>query len=279
MLEVSVRALRVSGLSYAYRLVRHEAPRTEPLVALGGIFQGMLHWPDLEDAVTPVTSLVTADLPGAGASDPLRREHDSNVLSMALDNIITDLGVPRVNLYGYSYGSTIAFRYAQLRPDRVARLVLGGVPARITEDQLARCREAGVLYDTGDPQGFATLVAELSLCRDRSRYVHRRDLAYSCYRRALLHATRTPNGKSVLEDALYRRPPLTGGLKGVPTLVFTGEHDTVSTAEEQRRFASSIAGSDFVTIPDSDHLVPLERPEAVTSLIASYLTLRTPAWA
>lgn len=275
--EERVRRLEVDGLAYAYRVLRQPNARTEPLVALGGVFQGMLDWPDLEAALTGVADLVTADLPGAGGADALRPHHGTGTAVRALDGVVRDLDVRRVNLYGYSYGSTLAFAFAQRHPERVARLILGGVPARISAAQRARWRTASEAWATEGPEAFATRIAELSMCVDPSRHVHRRALAYRFYRRSLLKATRTHQGRAVLDRSAHGPALLNGGLSGVATLVFSGEHDTISTPGQQRSFAATIQGSRFVTIPDSDHLVPLERPEAVISLLTAFLTDQEPA--
>ncbi|MBW1604291.1 alpha/beta hydrolase [Streptomyces sp. JJ66] len=267
-----VRRLRVAGLAYAYRVLEQPRPRTEPLIVLGGALQGMYGWTHLEDAIGPVADVVTADLPGMGDSDPLRPEQDSALLCTAVAHIIDDLGVPRVNLFGYSYGSAIAFGYAQRRPERVARLVLGGVPAHITPAQQAHWGRAADQLAAGQAEAFADLAAESMLCADPARPVHRRDLAHRYVRRSLLRTVlRTPHAMAVLDRAMHRRLPLTGGLSGVPTLVFSGEHDTVSSPAHQRAFASTITPSTFRVIPETDHWAVLERPEAVADLTRRFL--------
>jgi pimeloyl-ACP methyl ester carboxylesterase len=272
VLKETVRTMAVDGLAFTYRLVQPSVPRYEPLVVLGGAFQGMYDWPQLEDAVTEVASLVTVDLPGAGDSDWLRPEHTVDILDAALEAVIDDLHVPRINLYGYSYGSVFAFRYAQRHPERCARLLLGGVPARISDAQLARFAAARGLLDAGDLEGFAAGLAAEMFCLDESRHIHRRELALRYFRRSLLRTLRKPMSEDMLNRAFGSRIALTGGLRGVPALVFAGEHDTVSTPDEQRAFASTIEGSRFVSLPDCDHMLLMERADAVTSLIISFLT-------
>jgi pimeloyl-ACP methyl ester carboxylesterase len=271
-----VRTLTVDGLSYTYRSLRLAASRTEPLVALGGAFQGMHDWPQLEDALTGVAGLVTADLPGAGDSDMPRPEHTVDILDAALEAIVDDLRLPRINLYGYSYGAVLAFRYAQRHPERCARLLLGGVPAHLSEAPFTRYKQAGALLSVGDAEGFVTRVTAEMFCLDESRHVHRRELALRYFRRSLLKSAHRPHAPYLLERAIGTRTVLAGGLTGVPTLVFAGEHDTLTTPELQRAFASTIDGSHFVTIPDCDHMMLLERPDAVARLITSFISGHVP---
>ncbi|MGW0425261.1 alpha/beta fold hydrolase [Streptomyces sp. NPDC003015] len=266
----SVRTLTVEGLSYRYRSVWSAESQAEPLIVLGGAFQGMYDFPQLEDALTGVSGLVTTDLPGAGESDLPGPEHTVETLDAALEAVIDDLRLPRVNLFGYSFGSVLAFRYAQRHPERCAHLLLGGVP--IAGAPFARYKEAGALLSAGDAEGFATRVIAEMFCMDESRHVHRRELALRYFRRSLLKTARQPHGPYLLERALGIRHPLVGGLTGVPTLVFAGEHDTLTPHDQQRTFASTIEGSQFLTIPECDHMVPLERPDIVIELVTSFIT-------
>ncbi|GHE41849.1 hydrolase [Streptomyces longispororuber] len=295
-----VRTLTVDGLAYRYRLVRPTAARTEPLIALGGAFQGMYDWVQLEDALADVACLVTAGLPGADGSDVPRPEHTVDTLDKALDAVVDDLadnlsedlsgglsddlssglsgdlsddsGVPRVNLFGYSHGAVIAFRYAQRHPRRCARLLLGGVPAHLTDAPFARYREAGRLLASGDTEGFVRTVSAAMFCLDDGRRVHRRELALRSFRRSLLHVTQRHHAEYMLARALGTRTALTGGLTGVPTLVFAGAHDTLTPPGLQRGFAATIEGSRFVTIPDCDHMLLMERPDAVAALAKAFIT-------
>jgi pimeloyl-ACP methyl ester carboxylesterase len=275
MPEEVIRTLSVDGLSYSYRLLPQPDARTEPVLVLGGALQGMYGWPQMEDHVHPAAGLVTADLPGMGTADPLRPEQDSDLMCTAIEQIIDDLGVPRVNVFGYSYGAAVAFGCAQRRPERIARLLLGGVPAGITDAQLAYWRRAADRLEAGHPEEFAAMAAAAMLCTDESRAVHRRHLAERYVRRTLLYAaTRTPHALNVLDRALNKKLSLDGGLRGVPALVFCGEHDTVSPPARQRAFTATIEDGRFLTVPETDHWAVLERAEDVAALTAAFFTDR-----
>ncbi|MEN8655774.1 alpha/beta hydrolase [Streptomyces sp. 21So2-11] len=273
MPEEVVRSLSVNGLPYAYRVLRQPDALTEPVLVLGGALQGMLGWPQLEDRLGPTASIVTADLPGMGTAAPLPPGPSAEILCTAVTQIIDDLDVPRVNLFGFSYGAALAFGCAQRNPRRIARLILGGVPTYISDEQRAHWRRATGRLAAGDTEGFATLVAEALMCVDPDRHVTRRDLAFRYVRRSMLHAVaHSPHAADSLERSLGDRPDFSGGLSGVPTLVFTGEHDTVTSAERQRAFAATIQSSRFTTIRDADHWVVLERADEVADLAARFFT-------
>ncbi|MEU0136195.1 alpha/beta hydrolase [Streptomyces sp. NPDC006296] len=280
MPEEIIRSLAVDGLRYSYRLLPRDpaaggAPATEPVLVIGGALQGMFGWPQMDEHLGPVADVVTADLPGMGSADPLPPGPGAPVLRAAVTGIIDDLGASRINLFGFSYGSSVAFGCAQHDPGRIARLVLGGVPTRIDEDRRAYWHRATQALAEGDAEGFAALAADGLMCLDPERHVHRRELARRYVRRSFLHAlAHSPHAAESLRRALGDRPDFSGGLSGVPALVFAGEHDTVTTPERQREFAATIEGSRFLTVPDSDHWVVLERSEEVAALVTRFFTDR-----
>ncbi|MFI8437759.1 alpha/beta fold hydrolase [Streptomyces sp. NPDC079020] len=279
MSEEIIRPLSADGRRYAYRvLTRSEdggAPATEPVLVIGGALQGMFGWPQMDDRLGPLADVVTADLPGMGTADPLPSGPSAEVLREAVLRIVDDLGAPKVNLFGFSYGTAIAFDFARHHPHRVARLALGGVPVHIGADQRAGWLRAMDLLADGDREGFAAFAADALMCLDPERPVHRRELARRYVRRSFLHAlTHSPHVSDSLRRALTDRRDFSGGLSGVPALVFAGEHDTVTSPERQREFAATIEGSRFLTIGESDHWVVLERADDVAELVARFFTDR-----
>ncbi|WP_328718629.1 alpha/beta hydrolase [Streptomyces sp. NBC_00247] len=311
--EEIIRSLSVEGVPFSYRLLRRgggpdgsgqarvpgpgagpdaarvpgpqeapgagaapgPGPATEPVVVLGGALQGMYGWPQMDDHLGPVADVVTADLPGMGSAGALPPGPSAVLLRRAVTRIVDDLGVPRVNLFGFSYGTAIAFDWARHNPGRVARIALGGVPTHISPAQRAHWQRAVERMTAGDADGLATLAAEALMCTDPERYVHRGALAQRYVRRSFLHALRTsPHAADSLVRALGDRPDFSGGLTGVPALIFAGEHDTVTSPERQREFAESVEGSRFLTLADADHWVVLERADDVAELAARFFTDR-----
>ncbi|MDX3179910.1 alpha/beta hydrolase [Streptomyces sp. ME02-7008A-1] len=278
MPEEIIRSLTVDGLRYGYRLLPRDPAAggtrtTEPVLVIGGALQGMFGWPQMDDHLGPVADVVTADLPGMGSADPLPPGPSAPVLRAAVTGIIDDLGASRINLFGFSYGAAIAFGCARHDPRRVARLVLGGVPTHIGEDQRAYWLRATQALEQGDAEGFASQAADGLMCLDPERHVHRRELARRYVRRSFLHAlAHSEHAAASLRRALGDRPDFSGGLSGVPALVFAGEHDTVTPPELQWEFAGTIEGSRFLTLPESDHWVVLERSDEVADLVTRFFT-------
>ncbi|ARF58933.1 alpha/beta fold hydrolase [Streptomyces gilvosporeus] len=273
MAEESIRSLSVSGVSYSYRVLRQPDRVTEPVMVLGGALQGMYGWPQMDEHMGPFADVVTADLPGMGSADSLPPGPCIGLLCAAIQRIIDDLDVPRINLFGFSYGAGLAYTCAQRFPGRIARLALGGVPTHITAAQIAHWRRAADHLFRGELESFATASTEGLMCLDERRHVTKRQLAYRYVRRSMLHAARhSPHTVDSVRRALTDRPDFSGGLSGVRTLVFSGEHDTVTSSARQRDFAARIHDSRFLSIPDADHWVVLERPLEVADMATRFFT-------
>jgi pimeloyl-ACP methyl ester carboxylesterase len=58
----------------------------------------------------------------------------------------------------------------------------------------------------------------------------------------------------------------------VPTLVIVGQQDAISTVDEMRGMAKAIGGCEFVVIPRSGHMTPVENPLAFNEAIEQFLT-------
>ncbi|MFG2224060.1 alpha/beta fold hydrolase [Streptomyces sp. NPDC048644] len=272
MTEEVIRSLSAHGLSYSYRFLRQPDARTEPVLVLGGALQDKYGWQNLDSPVLAVASLISIDLPGSGDADPLRSDQGWEVMHDALEQVIDDLGITRINLFGYSFGSVLAFNFAQHRPDRIARLLLGAVPASTTDDKLALWRQAAAKMAAGELDGFLDHMLQLMLCHDETRTVRHRKLVHRYVKRLLARAiTRTPHAFEALDRSTEAINP-SGALRGVPTLVFCGEHDTVSTPDRQRAFADAIEDSRFVCFTESDHWVALERAQEMTDLLLRFFT-------
>ncbi|MEV7196166.1 alpha/beta fold hydrolase [Streptomyces sp. NPDC093510] len=263
MSDETVRQLSLGGERYAYRVLRQSSPRTHPILLLGGVFQGVHGWPGIDEELASVADVITMDFPlheaepdGPGAPTTACR---------AVEQVVDDLGVERINLFGYSYGSVIAHQYAQRHPRHVARLLLGGVPSDVSPFR-HRAERLVALVRAGREQEFATLLTETMVCMDPEKQVPHRELVHRIFRRTVLQNLRTPDALAVLRRLFGTQAVATGALAGVPTLVFGAEHDSLTPVAQQRAFAATIDDCSFVVLDSADHLILLERPAEVAAL-------------
>ncbi|GAA2331718.1 alpha/beta hydrolase [Streptomyces kunmingensis] len=267
-----VRTLTVDGVQYAYRRLCRPAPETEPIVLLGGVFQGLHGWHPIDTTLNEKADVITLDYLGDGTRASAQYISPAQA-SRAVAQAVDDLGADRINLLGYSYGSVIAHQYALRHPERIARLMLGGVPTGATPEQQPYAQAIAATIAEGDKAKVATLLVEIMLCMDPDVEVPHRDLVYRCLRRTLLRHLHSPHAMVGLQRSLNAEIAVTQDrLPSVPTLVFSGVHDTLTPVPQQRAFAESVDGCQFTVIDSADHLVILERPAEVADLALRHFT-------
>jgi pimeloyl-ACP methyl ester carboxylesterase len=62
-----------------------------------------------------------------------------------------------------------------------------------------------------------------------------------------------------------------GPLKGIPTLVLTGDKDKMIPMAHSEVLVENLPDAEFVVVPDAGHLVMLEKPAEVTTALSRLL--------
>ncbi|MFJ2259172.1 alpha/beta fold hydrolase [Streptomyces sp. NPDC087844] len=274
------------GLRYTCRVITSDRPQvTEPLLLLGGALQDMYAWPRLERRLSAHMPLVFVDLPGVGTADDLPAEQGFDALAEAALVVADRLGYDRVNLLGASYGAPIAYRAALSRPARVARLVLAGATHRMNPRLVSDCEQVwsaraaladdidGTLSDSGSYEIAGRAVATLLNTARRDQVSQAATVARLLHRQFARITPAAARRHAVCHRRLLAADPLPSErIDAVRALVFTGEHDDVSTPDENRAVAAAIADSTFLLVHDADHMVHLEREAEYADLILRFLT-------
>lgn len=63
-----------------------------------------------------------------------------------------------------------------------------------------------------------------------------------------------------------------GRITGIPCLVGVGEHDTVTTIDDNRAVAATIDNAVFTIVADADHLLYLEQDAQFAAIVTRFLT-------
>ena len=66
-------------------------------------------------------------------------------------------------------------------------------------------------------------------------------------------------------------------LRDIPTLVLTGDRDKMIPKEHSELIVERLPGCEFVVVPDSGHLVLLEKPDEVSAALSALLRRVTAA--
>jgi pimeloyl-ACP methyl ester carboxylesterase len=243
-----------------------------PVLLLGGAFQDRHSWARYEARLAPLATIVTVDLPGTGEADPLPPGYGLEFLADAAHHMVTELGLPALNVMGGSYGGTVAYRLAQRHPHSVRRLLLCGTALRVPDATRARARASIDLFRAGDRDGFVRSTIALFLCAEPAATIHKRAAVNRLLERQLRALTPDQADRYVwnTERVLACTDRDAGAPPTGPVLVVTGEHDTLTTPTMCRGIASGCPDARFTTIRHADHLLPVERAAEFADLMIRY---------
>jgi pimeloyl-ACP methyl ester carboxylesterase len=75
--------------------------------------------------------------------------------------------------------------------------------------------------------------------------------------------------------ALLDRPEVESLMPSItcPTLVCTGAQDEWANAAQHQAIAEAINGAHLVVVPEAGHMLPVERAEAMTQALVSWLDM------
>ncbi|MBH1937449.1 alpha/beta hydrolase [Streptomyces sp. AV19] len=274
--RVETGRLTYEGYGIEWRVVRSEHPRLDPVLLVGGAFQNKDSWTVHQRFLAPYADVITVDLPGSGNTGRLPVRHGSGFYTGALGHLLTELALPRVNLAGVSYGAFISYGFARHGADRVARLALSGVADRMPAETREVCARMAALLRAGRTVEFAEAVVGQLLPTTGASGRSGRDEALAFMLRSQFGGLSRETTEQYADhyERLLAHPRLRPGVRDVPTLVFTGEHDVCTPPHAGRRVADAVPGAVFATVADAGHLLCLERPEEFSEILLRFFSGR-----
>jgi len=261
------------GFKCRYRLQGHRTDQP-PMFCISGAFQTMSSWSMLAARMSAHTQVLLADLPGSGQADLLPHRYGLDFLADAARAVMRAAGVRQADVVSASYGSTIAYRLAQVYPDSVHRLILAGVMREIPDDARGPTADTLVTLADGRMKEFARQVIDGLLCRDPSKTIEKQRLTVRILSHQLEHMS-LPDRNRYRENTmrLLEHAPLDlSDPPRAPALVFTGEHDVYTKPKYCREIAQALPNAKFTTIERTDHLFHIERPDTTYSLTEAFFT-------
>lgn len=190
--------------------------------------------------------------------------------------LLDHLGVEQTILVGASLGGRVALELALLQPDRVERLVLAaaGLPDWDWGDEVKRFgEEEEAAYESGDLDRAVEL--NLKLWVDGPR---RDPDAVDPAMRAFVGEMQRRAFEIPLPDPPPTAPPSLEpparerlGDIAIPTLVVVGDEDVEDMKQIADVLAERIPGARKVTLPDTAHMIPLERPQEFNRILLDFL--------
>jgi pimeloyl-ACP methyl ester carboxylesterase len=225
-----------------FRVRYLQAGEGEPLVVLHG-GGGVRHYTS-HDLLSESRRVILIEAPGFGTSAPNERSQTMAGLANTVAKAIKNLGLPRYDLMGTSFGGKLALWLAVQHPEAARALVLVG-PAAIRQEQ--RTTGPFVLY--AHPERQPAQVEWPQEVVDAQRALTQR----------LLGSPRDPDLEAQMAEL------------AIPVLVVFGTLDTVMPPELGRHYKEILPSCNLVFLYDAAHEADADRPEAFASLVDDFL--------
>ncbi len=250
------------------RVFYEQRGQGDPVLLIHGLGSSTEDWDMQVEALQRTYTVVTYDVRGHGQSDKPAGPYSVAQFAQDAARLIEHLTLGPVHVIGLSMGGMIAFQLAIDRPDLVRSLVIvNSGPAMILRSWKARLgimQRRLIVRWMGMRKMGAVLSTRLLPAPEhaalRATFVERWSRndprAYLCALNALV-------GWSV--QSLL--PTITR-----PTLVVTADMDYTSVALKHA-YAKLMPNARLVVIPDSRHLMPVERPDAFHAELLPFLAM------
>ncbi|HET9407857.1 MAG TPA: alpha/beta hydrolase [Candidatus Sulfotelmatobacter sp.] len=213
--------------------------------------------------------LILPDLRGHGDSGIGEGPATMDQHAADLARVMDDAGVGRAPIVGVSIGGYLLFEFWRRYRAHVAALGLCNTkaPADSAEARAGRLQAANDVLGRGTEPFFESMVQKVLSGTTRET---RPDLVDGALR---MMRKMSPEDVAQVQRGMAERPDSMETLKtiNVPTLLITGDEDTMTGVEEAQRMQKHIAASQLRVIPKGGHYSPWERPEDATKLLREFL--------
>ena len=229
-----------------------------PVLFIHGAGGTHLHWPPQARRI-PAYRVYALDLPAHGKSGGLGSQAISGYARAVVD-FFDAMKLNAAVIVGHSMGGGIAMSLALDFPKRVLGLGLIGTGARLRV-------APQILESTSRAETFPAAVKLINnlefspSVNPRLKELARQRMAE--IRPTVLHGDFLACNEF---DVMKRLNEI-----HVPTLILCGADDQLTPPKYSEYLRAQIPGSQLVIVPDSGHMVMLERPEAFTRALAEFL--------
>jgi pimeloyl-ACP methyl ester carboxylesterase len=229
------------------------------VVLIHGAGGNHMYWP-AEIRRLPGFHVYALDLPGHGKS-PGRGQQSILAYTQIIIDWLDSIDLHSAAFIGHSMGGAIVQLLALEHPDRVVALGLVGTAARLRV-------ASSILESLASETTFLNAVENIVAC------------SFSPEANPALVSLAAKRMAETRSSVLYGDFLACDGFDTTeqvcdiqqPTLVVCGADDRMVPARYAQLLANSITGAQMETIPAAGHMVMLERPQAVASILARFLS-------
>lgn len=231
-----------------------------PLIFLHGSMSTGNVWKPYIPFLSQHFKLILPDARGHGRTDNPSGSFGVPLLADDFAALIEALELERPSLCGWSMGGDVSLNVARRYPDKVNRLVVGGVTHRVADSYFTSLRAMGldgpgqVNFERAE-KSIPQLIALWQSEHTQSAF-HWKELI------------------TQLSHEMLKPPPLSeDDLRQIaaPTLVIWGDRDQFLPIENAVALYKLIPNAQLAVIPNADHFVSRSRVEQFAQLAAGFL--------
>jgi pimeloyl-ACP methyl ester carboxylesterase len=249
------------------RVAVEDAGEGEPVLMIHGLGGTSNVWTPLLPALTRHRTL-RPDLPGSGRSDRVEGPLTIARFVDTMRRVCHEAGVERAHVVGHSLGTIVALHLAVSEPALVCSLVLFGPLAAPPDPARPAMRARGEAVRRDGAAGMQSLAETLLTSATATETRARRPLAVALVRELLMR--QCPDGYARTCEALAEAEAADVARIVCPTLLVTGDEDTIAPAQSVRQLGGRIADSRVEVVPRCGHWTPVERPEESAGLLTRF---------
>ena len=226
-------------------------------------------WTPVAQMLSSRYRLIVPDLRGHGESSLGSGPATMHKHAADIARVMDDAGVDRAPLIGVSIGGYAVFEFWRRFRNRVSALVLCNTKAQADtpEARANRLQVADDVLQRGTEPFFAGMAQKLM---GESTRRTRPDLVEGALR--MMRKMSAENVAGV-QRGMADRPDSVPTLKTitVPTLIITGDEDTMTGVPEAELMKQHIPGSQIKVVAKAGHYSPWEQPDEVGRLLRQFL--------
>lgn len=259
-----MRAMLPGGVELAY----DEAGKGIPLLFIHGWPHNRALWAAQLSGLGTQARCLAPDLRGFGDSS-VEGPYSVDQYADDVAAFLTCVGVDRAVVCGLSMGGYVAFSLLRRHRSRIRALILTSTRATADTDDGRQKRLR--LIEFAESRGIEALAAaQLAPMVGETTFSSRPDIVESLRQ---LMAGAPAEGVIGGQRAMAERPDSSDLLDAIdfPTLIVSGDEDTITPPEELRALARAIPNSKLQVIPTSGHVCAYEKPAAFNHVIGEFL--------
>lgn len=264
-----MQIVAINDIHVAYTEVGNAAPGTLPVVLIHGLAEARETWRETQEALADGLRTVAYDLRGHGGTSTGDGDGTLAQLARDLTGFLEQVTGPAV-VVGFSLGGTIALQAAADRPDLVRRSVVLGTSSLVGRGAVGFYAERIALAADTRSAAFRQAIRD-----DTAAGLHTDIPDLEQITAARLAAVGDGAGYINASRAMaaLHETPLTPRLADIETHVDVvgAVHDAFCPAKAARIIVDALADVDYWEIPDAGHLMALDNPAAVTSVLSRVL--------